>query len=192
MLLIAAASPAAAAAAPAKEADAQMSDLFPARRQSQSSTEPGYVASPAITSIPGIGVAYGGAASIFNIAGTSASALGFAVTGDIEGYGFGALDIPMLWEPLSLTLYNTTLVKGAIEQNKRGIHSDPDRRVTIGFDRFMVNLSQFNLRFFEKRLPSLTRVISPAKKLRPRPGGRGLKGKLLCAVSYGFTRVRSP
>ena len=125
---------------------------MPERRHSQFSTEPGYVASPALASIPGIGIAYGAAGALFNIAGSSASALGFAISGDIQGYGLGIMDIPMLWAPLSLTLYNTTLDKGIIEQNKRGIHSDPAQSVTVSFDKFIVNLAQFNLRFFEKRL----------------------------------------
>lgn len=122
------------------------------RRRNQERTEPGYIAVPVAANIPGIGFAYGGLGSYFNMFKTESDLFLFGFGGDLTGWGTGIIDMPIYFDNFSLNLINNTFTRGAIEQHRRGIDSYRDDRVVLEFDLFRFNLFQVNYRLFEKRL----------------------------------------
>ncbi len=97
------------------------------RRRDQFSKDPGYYFIPMPYSLPGIGegLLIGGAYN--NIADTHSDVIGFALAGDLEGFGALSLDNHLIPNTLILDLSLQHLSKAAVQSyNSRGMSSSKD------------------------------------------------------------------
>ncbi|MDH4184044.1 MAG: BamA/TamA family outer membrane protein, partial [Nitrospinota bacterium] len=95
------------------------------RRRDQFSHDFGYFIYPISGSVPGLGTAYGGGATVTNIAETDTDFTGFYITGDFEASGAAILNYHLIDERLILDVANYT-AKVAPKQYNRGMDSSKD------------------------------------------------------------------
>jgi hypothetical protein len=128
---------------------------IPDRRKDQVQTTPGYIATPAVANIPGLGLLYGGLASVFNIKETETDFMAYRFWGDLSGWGMGLIEMFILpWdkELLTINLFTNNFDKVGVEIFDRGPTSKYEDRKIIEIDSFVARIAQLNLRLLERRL----------------------------------------
>lgn len=123
------------------------------RRRDQFQGQPGYYIVPVPYRLTGIGegVIFLGAA--LNVADTNADVYGFGFTGDLEGYGAGALDMHLVPRTLIFDVTTERINKATLTSySKRGMDTDKDDYTLVDLGDIEFNLARLTATFFERRL----------------------------------------
>jgi hypothetical protein len=133
------------------------------RRREQYHDEFGYFVYPIATRIAGFGTAYGGGATLVNVAETDVDLTGFYVDGDFQAGGLTALNIHLIPETLILDtgIYNYHV---NVQQFNRGMDSDPNDYLLPEVDG-QGAIGQLTLTLFDKQLELFTRYSARTQQL---------------------------
>ena len=128
------------------------------RRKDQFGKDFGYYLYPIVGEVPGLGQAWGGGASVLNIAGTDTDFTGYYLTGDFTARGAAVLDYHLIHHRLILDAgYNDYEV--APKAYERGIDSNPDNAVYPEAEgRYFIG--QLTLTFDERRYEFYIRPLT--------------------------------
>jgi len=138
-------------------------DPWVERRRAQYHDEYSYFVYPITTRIAGFGTAYGGGATLVNVAGTDIDLTGFYVDGDFKAGGLTALNIHLIPRTLIFDtgLYNYRV---NVQQFNRGMDSDPNDYVLPEVDGHGA-IGQLTLTLFDKELEFYTRYSMRNQRL---------------------------
>ncbi len=133
------------------------------RRRDQFAKDFAYFIYPITGSVPGLGSAYGGGATIANIYETDIDFTGFYIKGDFEATGAALLNVHLLPERL---IFNTAYytAKVAPQHFRRGIMSDRDDFILPEFDS-TVAVGQLTLTCFERMFEVYVRYAAGSSRL---------------------------
>jgi hypothetical protein len=128
------------------------------RRKDQFGKDFGYYLYPIVGEVPGLGRAWGGGASVLNIAGNDADFTGYYLTGDFTARGAALLDVHLIRHRLILDGgYNDYEVAPKVYE--RGIESDPDNAIYPEAEgRYF--LGQLTLTFDDRRYEFYVRPLT--------------------------------
>ena len=120
------------------------------RRRDQFRRDFGYFLYPISGSVPGIGTAHGGGATITNIGGTDTDFTGFYLTGDFSASGAALLNYHLIENRLIFDIANYT-AKVAAKSFHRGMDSSKDQFLHVRVES-EVTASQLAYSLFNRQL----------------------------------------
>jgi hypothetical protein len=125
---------------------------MPERRRTQFRKESGYYIIPTPYSLPGIGQGLALAAVVTNIKDTYTDAYGFALTGDLAGFGGAVADIHLIPERLILDLNAENLSRARVTSyGQRGMKSEKNDFTLLDVGDINFYGARLTSTFFERR-----------------------------------------
>jgi len=126
---------------------------MPERRRPQFQKESGYYIIPTPYSLPGIGQGLALGAVVTNISNTYTDAYGFALTGDLSGFGGAVADIHLIPETLILDLNAENLSRARVTNySQRGMKSEKDDFTLLDIGDINFYGARLTSTFFNRRL----------------------------------------
>lgn len=150
------------------------------RRRDQFQGQPGYYIVPVPYRLTGIGEGLILLGAALNVADTNMDVYGFGFTGDLEGYGAGALDIHLLPRTLIFDVTTERISKATLTSySKRGMDTEEDDYTLVDLGDIEFNLARLTATFPERRLEFYGMGYEAASKLE---GIRERDGTLILDV----------
>lgn len=126
---------------------------MPERRRPQFQKESGYYIIPIPYSLPGIGQGLALGAVVTNIYDTYTDAYGFALSGDLAGFGGAVADIHLIPETLILDLNAENLSRARVTNySQRGMKSEKDDFTLLDLGDINFLGARLTSTFFDRRL----------------------------------------
>ena len=126
---------------------------MPERRRPQFQKESGYYIIPTPYSLPGIGQGLALGAVVTNISDTYTDAYGFALTGDLAGFGGAVADIHLIPETLILDLNAENLNRARVTNySQRGMKSEKDDFTLLDLGNINFYGVRLTSTFFDRRI----------------------------------------
>lgn len=123
------------------------------RRRDQFQGQPGYYIVPVPYRLTGIGEGLIFLGAALNVADTNTDVYGFGFTGDLEGYGAGALDMHLVPRTLIFDLTTERINKATLTSySKRGMDTDKNDYTLVDLGDIEFNLARLTATFLERRL----------------------------------------
>lgn len=127
-------------------------DLVPDRRKIQFSTDRGYYVFPMPFSIPGVGVGFGAMGIGMNLGGTYTDVFGFALAGDLSGWGGGVTDVHIVPRTVILDLTSFNFGKSTIASyQKRGMETGKHDFSYIQFEEYGFSGGRLTVSFADRK-----------------------------------------
>lgn len=148
-------------------ATSAMADIeLPERRKDQFLTDPGYYIIPMPYSIPGLGKGFLLVGALTNVQQTSADMYGFAVTGDIQGYGFFGTEIHLMEKQLILDVSAASFDKATSQiYRQRGMNTSSDDYILAELNRNDFTAARLTYTTFDRRLEFYGLIYNNETKL---------------------------
>ncbi|MFI5345982.1 MAG: hypothetical protein ACHQ51_06375 [Elusimicrobiota bacterium] len=127
-------------------------NVYPDRRRSQFSNDPGYAVLPYVYNLPGIGMGYGILGAATNVGGSYTDVVGTVFTGDANGQAFGVNAVHLIPRALILDFGGAHLSRTSIQSySARGMASGKDDYSLAEFGNSYFLGSRLTATFDERR-----------------------------------------
>ena len=125
----------------------------PERRRDQFLTDPGYYVVPTPYSVPGLGSGLTVVGAMTNINDGYADIYGFALTGDLQGYGLFATELHLIKKTLILDLSKTNFNKATSQVYlQRGMSASKDDYILAELDQSDFTGARLTYTAFDRRI----------------------------------------